>query len=96
MSNVLIKLFGAWERRRRGNTEEGHFYLAGRLGNAKIVGFRNHNKQYPDWNFFVTEPPPPRQERPSRDAERGQATSEASEQIAAAWSKRQRDEEPPF
>jgi hypothetical protein len=37
MSETLIKLFGAWERTRRGNTEEGHFYLAGHLGNVKIL-----------------------------------------------------------
>ena len=40
MADVLIKLCGVWERTRRGNTEEGHFYLAGRLGNAKFLGFR--------------------------------------------------------
>jgi hypothetical protein len=76
MSDVLIKLCSMWQRTRRGNTEEEHFYLAGRLGNAKILGFRNHNKQSdadPDWNFFLTEPSPPRNDLPIR----GRVTLEA-------------------
>jgi hypothetical protein len=95
MSDVLIKLCGMWERTRRGNTEAGHFYLAGRLGNAKILGFRNHNKQSdadPDRNFFVTEPSPPRQDRPSRDTERGQASAEAVQERADDWWEKRRAE----
>jgi hypothetical protein len=95
MSDVLIKLCGMRERTRRGNTGEGHFYLAGRLGNAKLLGCRNHKKQSdadPDWNFFITEPSPPRQDSPTRAAERGNAVHPAAREVAGTWSREQRDE----
>jgi hypothetical protein len=88
MSDTLIKLCGLWERVRRGNTEEGHFYLAGRLGNAKILAFKNNSKQGPedpDWNVFVTEPSRPRQNRPpAASGARGQQTHQAVRERADA------------
>ena len=64
MSDVLIKLTGLWQRERRGNP--GNTYLVGRLGAAKILVFKNNRKENPDdpdFNIFLTEPSPPRQEQ---------------------------------
>jgi hypothetical protein len=75
MTDVLVKLCGMWQRERRGNTEGG-FYLVGRLGAAKILGFKNHRKQSdddPDWTFFVTEPTP-RPGAPAREDDRGRVS----------------------
>jgi hypothetical protein len=94
MSGVLIKLASLWERERRGNP--GNTYWTGRLGAAKLLVFKNHHKQGPDdpdYNVFITEPSPPRQEQPpAYEAQRGRATDQASREIGAAWSRRQQDE----
>jgi hypothetical protein len=88
MSDVLIKLTGLWEEReRRGNP--GNTYWTRRLGAAKILVFRNNRKEGPDdpdVNVFITEPSPPRQERPAQQAERGVGTGEATNERADAWS----------
>jgi hypothetical protein len=91
MSDVLIKLTGLWERDRRGNP--GNVYWTGRLGAAKILVFRNNRKEGPDdpdFNVFITEPSPPRQERPAQQAERGVATGAVLEQRAREWSPAER------
>jgi hypothetical protein len=92
MSDVLIKLTGLWERERRGSP--GSAYWTGRLGAAKLLVFRNNRKESPDdpdFNVFITEPSPPRQERPSRAAERGRATGQSLEEVAWDWSQAERD-----
>ena len=64
MTEILIKLTGLWEHTRRGNP--GNTYWVGRLGAAKILVFKNNRKEDPDdpdFNIFLTEPSPPRQER---------------------------------
>jgi hypothetical protein len=71
MNDVLIKLTGLWERERRGNP--GNTYWSGRLGAAKILVFKNNRKESdsdPDYNVFITEPSPPRQDRPRRRPQR--------------------------
>jgi hypothetical protein len=46
----------------------------------------------PTHTLFFTERKPKQERPPAQQAERGRQTSEASEEIAAGWSKKQRDE----
>jgi hypothetical protein len=92
----LIKVADGWEKQRRGNN--AGTYIVAVAGGMKFLLLRK-NREDPNgstWTLFVTERTQ-RQDRPSRDAERGRATHEAVRETAAAaaervFSKSDRDE----
>jgi hypothetical protein len=80
-----------WLRLRERVSAKGTAYLTGLSGEARVVGFKSKEPNKfgnPVWDLFLQ---PPRQDRPSRDAERGRATGQALEEVARGWSQAERD-----
>ena len=104
----MIKVCDLWRRERRGASGEAKpSYLVGAAGGLRLLIFDRHDAPAdgPHATLFVAERPP----KPTRDAERGNATQDAMRDIADTWTREQRDahvqqlaakfqpdEEPPF
>ena len=86
----LIKIADAWERERRGNNPGT--YIVAVAGGMKFLLLRK-SREDPNgstWTLFVTERSQ-KPERPSRDAERGNATQTSVRAAADTWTREQRD-----
>jgi hypothetical protein len=86
----LLKACDLYARTSRGTGQRE--YLVGYLGGVKVLIFKVHDPQAdgPSHTMFYAERKP-RPERPTRDAERGQAIHDAMRDIAEGWTREQRD-----
>jgi hypothetical protein len=88
----LIKVADAWEKTRRGN--KPGTYIVAVAGGMKFLLLRKHQEDAngSTWTLFVTERSQ-KQERPTRPAERGNATQGRAREVADAWTREQRDDQ---
>jgi hypothetical protein len=89
MSDQMMKLADAYTRIGR----NGNVYQVAYLAHLKLLIFPVHDPQPdgPSHTLFLV-PRPPRQDHPSRDTERGQASAEAVQERADNWSEKRRAE----
>jgi uncharacterized protein (DUF736 family) len=88
----MIRLTTLWER----TSSKGTTYFSGFLGDCQLLLFKGDEITRPNgevvqtWKLMIQERDPGRRP-PAHQAERGRQTAEASREIGAAWSRRQRE-----